>query len=71
MRSRATRRASTISIPSASVAACRRFGVAFLEGCTPENVAAKIDEGVRVVAGHREETARIGRAHSKRTMPVG
>ncbi|HZQ99855.1 MAG TPA: aldolase/citrate lyase family protein [Chloroflexota bacterium] len=52
-------------------AACRRNGVAFLEGCTPENVAAKIDEGVRVIAGHREDTARIGREHSKRTMPVG
>ena len=37
---------------------------------TPENVAAKIDEGVRVVAGHREDTAEVGRAHSKRTMPV-
>lgn len=51
-------------------AACRRNKVAFLEGATPENIAAKIDEGVRVVAGHNEEAARVGRAHSKRTMPV-
>ena len=51
-------------------AACRRNGVAFLEGATPENVASKIDEGVRVIAGGREETARVGRAHSKRVMPV-
>jgi 4-hydroxy-2-oxoheptanedioate aldolase len=51
-------------------AACRRNGVAFLEGATPENVASKIDEGVRVIAGHREDTAQAGRAHSKRTMPV-
>jgi 4-hydroxy-2-oxoheptanedioate aldolase len=50
--------------------ACQARGIAFLETCTPENVARKIDAGVRVVAGHREETARIGRAHSKRTMPV-
>lgn len=51
-------------------AACRRNGIAFLEGATPENVAGKIDEGVRVIAGHREETARVGRAHSGRTMAV-
>ncbi|TXL76768.1 hypothetical protein FHP25_11295 [Vineibacter terrae] len=52
------------------LAACRKHGLAFLEGCTAQNIAARIDEGVRVVAGHREDTARIGRAHQKRTMPV-
>jgi 4-hydroxy-2-oxoheptanedioate aldolase len=51
-------------------AACRANGVAFLEGATPETIAAKIDEGVRVIAGHREETAVAGRAHSRRAMPV-
>ncbi len=51
-------------------AACRARGIAFLETCTPENVARKIDEGVRVIAGHREETARVGRAHTQRTLPV-
>lgn len=51
-------------------AACRRHGVAFLEGATPETIAAKIDAGVRVIAGHREDTARVGRAHSRRTLPV-
>jgi 4-hydroxy-2-oxoheptanedioate aldolase len=50
--------------------ACQARGIAFLETCTPENVARKIDEGVRVVAGHREETARVGRVHTQRTMPV-
>jgi 4-hydroxy-2-oxoheptanedioate aldolase len=50
--------------------ACQAHGVAFLEACTPDNVARKIDEGVRVVAGGREETAKIGRAHTKRTLPV-
>jgi 4-hydroxy-2-oxoheptanedioate aldolase len=49
---------------------CQMHGIAFLETCTPENVAMKIDEGVRVVAGHREETAKVGRAHTKRSMPV-
>ena len=51
-------------------AACRKHGVPFLETCSPENIAAKLDEGVRVIAGHREETARIGRAYQKRTLPV-
>jgi 4-hydroxy-2-oxoheptanedioate aldolase len=51
-------------------AACRRNGVAFLEGATPADVARKIDAGVRVIAGNREDTAQAGRAHSKRTMPV-
>ncbi len=51
-------------------AACRARGIAFLEGCTPESVAARIDEGVRVIAGGREDTARAGRAHQRRTMPV-
>src|SRR5262249_14496647 len=51
-------------------AACCGNRVAFLETAGPENIVAKLDEGVRVIAGHREETARIGRAHQKRTMPV-
>jgi 4-hydroxy-2-oxoheptanedioate aldolase len=51
-------------------AACRKNRVPFLETCSPENIAAKLDEGVRVIAGHREETARIGRAHQRRTMPA-
>ena len=51
-------------------AACRRNGLAFLESCTPQNITARLDEGVRIVAGRREETARIGRAHQRRRMPV-
>ena len=50
--------------------ACRKNRVPFLETCSPENIAAKLDEGVRVIAGHREETARIGRAHQRRGVPV-
>ena len=50
--------------------ACRDNGVAFLETATPANIAAKLDEGVRVIAGHSEEAARLGRTHQKRTMPV-
>jgi 4-hydroxy-2-oxoheptanedioate aldolase len=50
-------------------AACRRNNVAFLEGATPDNIAATLDEGVRVIAGHNPQAAEIGRKHSKRTMP--
>jgi 2-keto-3-deoxy-L-rhamnonate aldolase RhmA len=50
--------------------ACRNNRVPFLETASPESIIAKLDEGVRVIAGHREETAKIGRAHQKRTMPV-
>ncbi|MFZ3237636.1 MAG: aldolase/citrate lyase family protein [Stellaceae bacterium] len=52
------------------LAACRKNRVAFLETCSPENIAAKLDEGVRVVAGHREETAILGRAHQRRALPA-
>ncbi len=52
------------------LAACRRNGVAFLEACKAETIAARLDEGVRVIAGGSEETARIGRAHQRREMPA-
>jgi 4-hydroxy-2-oxoheptanedioate aldolase len=51
-------------------AACRSNRVAFLELCAPVNIARRLDEGVRVVAGGNEETARRGRAHQRRAMPV-
>ena len=51
-------------------AACLRHNIAFLESATPEDVNAKIDAGARVIAGHREDTAQVGRAHTKRTLPV-
>ena len=52
------------------LAACRNNGVAFLQGCTVDNVIERIDEGVRVIAGHSEVTAIKGRAHQKRKLPV-
>lgn len=52
------------------LAAARRNGVRYLEAATPVNVARLIAEGVRVFSGHREDTARVGRAHTGRTMPV-
>jgi 4-hydroxy-2-oxoheptanedioate aldolase len=51
-------------------AACRRNGIAFLEGCTANTITARLDEGVRVIAGHSEEMARIGRMHQRREMPI-
>lgn len=51
-------------------AAARRNGLAFLEGATPATIASSLDEGVRVIAGHDPETARAGRGHQRRTMPV-
>ncbi len=51
-------------------AACKRNGVAYLESCTPPNIVARLDEGVRVIAGQRQDTATLGRAHQRRTMPV-
>ena len=50
--------------------ACRNNGVAFLEIGTPANIKAKLDEGVRVIAGHSEEAARVGRAHQRRALPA-
>jgi len=50
--------------------ACRKNGVAFLEIGTQANIVAKLDEGVRVIAGHSEAAARLGRAHQQRTMPA-
>lgn len=52
-------------------AACAANGVTFLDGATPDTVAAQIDRGVRIVSGGSERTARIGRAHTGRTLPVG
>ncbi len=52
------------------LAACRANKLAFLEACTPENITSRLNEGVRVVAGHNEQTAHIGRAHQRRQMPV-
>lgn len=51
-------------------AACLKHGIAFLESATPETVVDVIDEGARVIAGGNEETARIGRAHTQRTVAV-
>ncbi|MGH7042564.1 MAG: aldolase/citrate lyase family protein [Acetobacteraceae bacterium] len=50
--------------------ACRARGIAFLEGGTPDNVIARIEQGVRVIADHDEGSARLGRAHQGRSLPA-
>jgi 4-hydroxy-2-oxoheptanedioate aldolase len=51
-------------------AACLAHRIAFLESAGPDDVVAKIDEGARIIAGHREDVAQIGRGHTRRTMAV-
>ncbi|MDE2005918.1 MAG: hypothetical protein KGI51_05070 [Rhodospirillales bacterium] len=46
--------------------ACRKRGIAFLEGGSAATVIARIDAGVRIIADHAEESARLGRAHQAR-----
>lgn len=50
-------------------AACESAGLFFLDGRTPEDVAAGIDEGVRI-SGGGEAVAKAGREYAGRTMPV-
>ncbi len=52
------------------LAACQQNKVAFLEACTADNIRARLDEGVRVIAGGREDVAAIGRAHQRRSTPA-
>ena len=53
-------------------AACRESGVNFLDVVSPDTVVDRIEEGEMIGSGGQagEETARIGRAYTKRTMPV-
>ena len=51
--------------------ACATNGVQFLGGGSTETIASVLDSGVRVVSGGNEEVAKVGRAHTGRTMPVG
>ena len=51
-------------------AAARDNGLAYLEACSAADIVARLEEGVRVIAGGRREVATIGRSHQHRTMPV-
>ncbi|MGI8857886.1 MAG: aldolase/citrate lyase family protein [Thermomicrobiales bacterium] len=53
------------------LAACKANGIKFLSSVYEHNVAIRIDEGVRICAGRDgERAAKVGRAYTKRTMPV-
>jgi 4-hydroxy-2-oxoheptanedioate aldolase len=54
------------------IAACKEGGWVFFEAVTPEGVVGSIKEGVGMCGCGRggEEAAGIGRAYTKRTMPV-
>ena len=50
-------------------AACDAANIAFLNRTVPEDVIAMIEDGVKIGTGGGQETAEIGRKHTKRTMP--
>ncbi len=52
------------------LAACQANGLAFLNTVRPDDVVARINEGVRIGAGPQgEQAAEIGRKYTGRTMP--
>ena len=51
-------------------AACDANGVKFLDTGTPSNIIEVIDSGARVISGHSQETAELGRKYTSRTMKV-
>lgn len=48
---------------------CKRNKLAFLDNVLPENVEQRLDEGVMIGAGRRQDSAEKGRRHTKRQMP--
>jgi 4-hydroxy-2-oxoheptanedioate aldolase len=51
------------------LSACKTAGLAFLEVVTPENVIAKLTEGVTIGCGPRAQAAaEIGRKHTRRAL---
>lgn len=51
------------------LAACKANGVFFLDNVLPDNVVRRIDKGVMIGAGRREDAAEVGRKYTKRKMP--
>ena len=49
--------------------ACKKYNVSFLDNVLPDNVEAKIDKGVKIGAGRRQDSAEKGRKYTKRKMP--
>jgi 4-hydroxy-2-oxoheptanedioate aldolase len=51
------------------LALCKKNKLAFLDNVLPENVEKRLDEGVMIGAGRRQDSAEKGRRYTKRTMP--
>lgn len=51
--------------------ACKKNGVAYLQSLNRNTVEELIDLGVRIVSGADEKIAEIGRAYTKRSLPIG
>ena len=51
------------------LALCKKNGLAFLDNVLPENVEKRLDEGVMICAGRRQDSAEKGRRYTKRAMP--
>ena len=49
--------------------AAKANGLFFLDNVLPDNVNRRLDRGVMIGAGRREDAAEIGRTHTKRKMP--
>lgn len=49
--------------------ACKANGIAFLDNVLPNNVKSRIDAGVMIGAGRREDSAEVGRKYTRRKMP--
>jgi len=51
------------------LAACQANGISFLDNVLPDNVAERLDSGVMIGAGRRQDSAEVGRKHTGRKMP--
>jgi 4-hydroxy-2-oxoheptanedioate aldolase len=48
---------------------CKRYNISFLDNVLPDNVVERIDRGVMIGAGRRQDAAEAGRKYTKRQMP--
>jgi 4-hydroxy-2-oxoheptanedioate aldolase len=48
---------------------CKKYHLAFLDNVLPDNVEQRLDSGVMIGAGRRQDSAEKGRRYTKRKMP--
>lgn len=51
------------------LAVCEANGLFFLDNVLPDNVVGRINAGVMIGAGRRQDSAEVGRKYTKRKMP--